>query len=918
MAPLAVALTAFNRGEVSRLALGRVDVDKLRLAAEEQVNWVPLTLGPMQVRPGLQYVGGTAGNQQTVTIPFVYSVVDTALLEQAPGQMRVLIDDAPLIRPATASSFPAGQMVDPSLWTFSYGGAGSAVVQRGALDLDVPSIGGSSVAQAEIGVGSPGVQHALRITITRGPVRLLIGTGAGLDDVFRGQDLDVGTHSIAFTPAGNVFVQFELRHFGNVEVQGALLEPAGVMILPTPWQAGELALLRWDQSADVVFVACAGHEPVKIARPSPGSWSITQFRPDDGPFQANTPTDCTLAATPQAGSGIIQLSASRPVFRAGHAGCLVRGFSPNANLTFGLGSATAGMPAVRVSGVGISRTIAWNVSGSFTGSWELQRSLTGPDEGFATVAAPVLTNTGTSNNPNYVYRGGTPGPGSSFTGTGAGSGSLQDDLDNVVVWYRLACTGLTSGIISASIIHGGSGGRTGVYRITSVIDPQTAVATILVPPSSDNPSDNWQFGDWSNDAGWPTALALFDGRLGFAGGDRLWLSVSDAFDSFADTLADGTTVGDSSSIARSIGYGPVATINWMLPLSRLLLGTAGSEVSVRSSALDSPLTPTGGMAIRDCSTFGSSPIPAAKVDTRGVFSDRAGRRVIQLAYDVNSQDYGATDLTRLHPDLNLGNSVTRIVVQRHPNTRIHCLRADGTVAVLLFEPSDEVAAWYRIETAGIVEDMCVLPGAIEDVVYYVVNRNGVRCRERFARLDQARGGTLNLMADAHVIYQGVLSRQIGGLSHLNGQTVCLWGDGHDLGTAVVQNGIATLPNGAAASNICAGLPYQARWTSAKLAYGAPQGQTALNRRKRPINLGLVLADAHNQGLWIGQDAANLDPLPLVEDDALIDPTAGQVAFDEQSIPLPGRWDTDARLRIYGQAPRPCTVMAASLSIEASV
>lgn len=917
MPAITTALTAFNRGEVSRLALGRVDVDKLRLAAEEQVNWVPLTLGPMQVRPGLQYVGGTSLNQQAVTIPFIYSVLDTALIEVAPGQLRVLIADAALARAPVASSFPPGAMTDPSQWSFGGGGGGSVVVTNGFMDLDVPSIGGFATAQGTLGVANPGVQHALRIGITRGPVRLLIGSGPGLDDVFRGQDLDAGTHSIAFTPAGNVYVQFELRHFGNVEVQGALLEGPGEMILPTPWGSGDLPLLRWDQSANVVFVACVGHEPVKIARPSPGAWSITQFRPDDGPFQSSTPTDCALSASPQAGSGVIQLQTSRPVFRAGHVGCLVRGFSPNANLTFQLGGPTAAMPAVRVSGVGISRTIAWNVAGSFNGSWQLQRSLTGPDDGFAAVSPPVLTNNGTTSNPSYSYRGGTPGPGSSFSGTGAGSGSLQDDLDNAVTWYRLAATGLTSGIITASITHGGSGGRTGVYRITSVLDPATATANILVSPSSDNPSDNWQFGDWSFDAGWPTALALFDGRLGLSGGDRLWLSVSDAFDSFADTLSDGTTVGDSSSISRSIGYGPVATINWMLPLSRLLLGTAGSEVSVRSSALDSPLTPTGGMAIRDCSTFGSSPIPAAKVDTRGVFADRAGRRVIQLAYDVNSQDYGATDLTRLHPDLNLGNSVTRIIVQRHPNTRIHCLRADGTVVVLLFEPSDEVAAWYRIETAGVVEDMCVLPGPIEDVVYYVVNRNGVRCRERFARLDQARGGTLNRMADAHAIYQGAPSSQIGGLSHLNGQTVCVWGDGQDLGTAVVQNGVVTLPNGVAASNICAGLPYQARWTSAKLAYGAPQGQTALNRRKRPISLGLVLADVHSQGLLFGQDAFALDPLPLTEFDAPVNPGDGNVAFDTQSIPLPGAWDTDARLRLYGQAPRPCTVMAASLSIEAS-
>jgi hypothetical protein len=210
----------------------------------------------------------------------------------------------------------------------------------------------------------------------------------------------------------------------------------------------------------------------------------------------------------------------------------------------------------------------------------------------------------------------------------------------------------------------------------------------------------------------------------------------------------------------------------------------------------------------------------------------------------------------------------------------------------------------------------VLPGLIEDVVYYTVNRNGTRCRERFARLDQARGGNLNRMADAHVIYQGPATATIAGLGHLNGQTVTVWGDGKEVGAYPVAGGQITLP--APVSAACVGLSYQARWMSAKEAYGAPQGSTALNRRKRLISAGLVLADTHDQGLRIGQSYDVLDPKPLVEDDALIDPVGGVVAYDEQEIELPGDWTTDARLCLVGQAPRPCTVMAVSLTLETSV
>ncbi|AWV18820.1 hypothetical protein A3862_27460 [Methylobacterium sp. XJLW] len=963
MARITTALTAFNRGEVSRLALGRVDVDKLRLAAEECVNWIPHTLGPMQVRPGLAYVNDTAGNAKAYTLPFVYSTQDTALLELTPGVLRIITQTSALRRPATGSSFPGGA------WQTSVQGNGSVTIS-GQIALDVPSIGGYAIARAPVGVSSPGVLHALRIVVLRGPIRLRIGSSAGLDDLVGELSLDVGTHSIAFTPGAAAWAEFQNRQFATALIGSVALESAGELRLPTSWGDADLPNVRWDQSANVVFLACAGKPPMRIQRPTPFSWSIVPYRADDGPFAAGTPPACKLQVSNA--QGYATVTASRPVFQSGHANSLLQVFTPNANATFALGATGAAMPAVRVSGVGVARSIAFNVSGSFSGSWQLERSITGPNDGFAAVPQPITSTssttsttstskaigtgstsgtstdtssgssgsnstsgtsngtssstsssetntTGTSNSTTTTQKGGTAGNGTVFTANGNGGGTYQDDLDNVVAWYRISATSLTSGVINAQIIHGGSGGRTAVLRILAVDSPTSARAQVIQPPSSDNPSDSWQFGDWSDAAGWPTAVALFDGRLGFSGGDRLWMSVSDAFDSFAAQIDDGSggaTVGDSSAISRSIGYGPVATINWMLPLTRLLLGTAGSEVSVRSSALDAPLTPTGGMAMRDCSTYGSALVPAVKCDTRGLFADRSGRRLLQLAYDVNSQDYGASDLTRLHPDLFLGNAIVRIAVQRQPNTRIHCVRADGTVAVLVFEPNDDVAAWYRIETDGFVEDVYVLPGQLEDAVYYTVNRSGTRCREQMARLDQARGGGLNLMADAHVSSLGSPISALGGLTHLNGKTVCIWADGKDRGTAVVSGGQVAL--GGSYSAVCVGLPYQARWRSAKLAYGAPQGGTALNRRKRTIGLGLILADAHIQGLQIGQSYDALDPMPWTEDDIGIDLTGGWYGYDEQEVELPGSWTTDARLCLVGQAPRPCTVMAASLTMETSV
>ena len=82
-------LLAFNRGVVSPLALGRVDIKRVAMSAEEQCNWMPRTLGPMSLRPGLGYLGNTKNNAAARFLPFVFSTDDVALVELTHNTMKV-------------------------------------------------------------------------------------------------------------------------------------------------------------------------------------------------------------------------------------------------------------------------------------------------------------------------------------------------------------------------------------------------------------------------------------------------------------------------------------------------------------------------------------------------------------------------------------------------------------------------------------------------------------------------------------------------------------------------------------------------------------------------------------------------------------------------------------------------------------
>jgi hypothetical protein len=110
-------LGAFNRGVVSLKALGRVDIERLRFAAEDQTNFVPSKLGSMMLRPGFGYLLNTS-TRLPYYLPFVFAIDDTALIELTDGQVRIIKDDAALTLPAVTSTITNGTFAtDISGWT---------------------------------------------------------------------------------------------------------------------------------------------------------------------------------------------------------------------------------------------------------------------------------------------------------------------------------------------------------------------------------------------------------------------------------------------------------------------------------------------------------------------------------------------------------------------------------------------------------------------------------------------------------------------------------------------------------------------------------------------------------------------------------------------------------------------------------
>ena len=751
--------------------------------------------------------------------------------------------------------------------------------------------------------GDQNKEHALRIVVAKGNLHVRVGTTLGDDSYIGLNDLDPGTYSLAFTPTGNFYIQLTSNDGYTCLVDSVNIESSGAVTLPTPWLTADLPNIRYDQSEDVIYLACQNYAQYKIERPGNArSWAILQYVTYDGPFQ-NINADISIQLAVAALTGDTTMSSTIPFFKAGHVGALFRSTSAGQTITGTPAGANQFTNPIEVTGVGTSRFLNIAASGTYSGTWSIQRSV-GDTSNWTTIQ------TGT---------------------TSATLVGFNDTFDNQIMFYRVGFESgnYTSGTLNVTMSIP-SGGITGIARVTCFNSSTSVNIEVLTSFGATTATDLWSQGKWSTVNGFPTSNAFYEGRLWWFGNDAIDGSVSDAFGSYDDTI-----LGTSAPISRSIGSGPVENICWGKGIQRLLLGGEDGEFSVRSSYLDEPLTTTD-FNIKSPSSRGSAKVAALKIDSNLLFVQRGdvdtgnnqyGPRLIEMSYQGNYAivDYASDDLSKYAPELT-SIGILKIVSQRKIDTRIHCILTDGTVAICIYDPIEKLKCWVLYQTQGDVEDIIVMPGGIEDKVYYVVirtiNNQTVRCLEKWALESECVGGQINKNADCHTVIQNMSPSTTISVPHLAGATVVVWADGFDIGTKADRtqtytldgSGNATVPS---YTNAVVGLGYTAQFQSTKLAYGASPNGTALTQVKSVDKLGLILANTHSQGIQYGPDFNSLDEMPQVEDGAAYATGTIWDSYDKEAFDFDGKWVADSRVCLQSMAPRPANILAAVISLTTS-
>ncbi len=173
------------------------------------------------------------------------------------------------------------------------------------------------------------------------------------------------------------------------------------------------------------------------------------------------------------------------------------------------------------------------------------------------------------------------------------------------------------------------------------------------------------------------------------------------------------------------------------------------------------------------------------------------------------------------------------------------------------------------------------------------------------------GGTVHLLrdgsADTAYVTGGtarVATTAISGLTHLEGESVTILGDGAVQPAKTVSSGAITLDT--AASIVHAGLSYTSKLVTLNIEAGAPKGSTAQSKTKRIHEVSVRML--RSIGLQIGTEGGTLDVVPFRGSDDLMNSPPALFTGDKQ-VPYNKGYETQGNIEIQQTQPLPMHIIS---------
>lgn len=518
----------------------------------------------------------------------------------------------------------------------------------------------------------------------------------------------------------------------------------GVILSGTPYEVtttyavADLPYLRWAQAFDTIYLVCPGYKPKQLQRITDTNWTFGDVAFNEPAWLDENETTTTLTFSATTGTGVT-CTASASLFSTTDVGRSIR-FK---------------------AGEDDTDAILYDAPGASQIYFDI----------------PFFPKTSSD---VEVYRVETNGSRTALT---FDAGALAADEWKITSNQVEIAAALTTGQKLLIQRKNTGSGKWGYATITAYTSATQVTVTIVNTLGGTNASTMWRLGAWSDTTGYPEVVAFYRQRLWFGNTNtkpnRLWASAIQDFLNFApDNEFQKGELDDNTSI--DITVDGIAKINWLSASNVLLLGGEGLKSIGKGGSVISPLS----IAVLPEESTIVKNIDAINTKNETVFVDRQGKFVYAAGFSFQNDAYTTNQLNLLADNLFEVYQVEKIEFTQNPQPIIWSLRSDGNLIATTYNRDLNVTASVLQELGGtdvVIESIAAIPRGSESELWMVVKRtvNGgtVRYIEVLSPFFYQDTKADCIFFDSSLTYSGALTDTITGLTHLEGETVSVIGDG---------------------------------------------------------------------------------------------------------------------------------------------
>lgn len=657
----------------------------------------------------------------------------------------------------------------------------------------------------------------------------------------------------------------------------------------SPYKSDELRLIKYTQSADVMFLVHPNHAPMTLTRNNHTDWSLEEMDITGGPFEDPNTTDIQISASDRTGS--ITLTASEAYFTQDMIGNMLQlGHTVGNQYKKGVpvertvqeDRETTVLPAddLEVECVP-GGTIYVESFGFWSGNFSLEEYVDG--------AWTKLRTQEGNHSANYNF--------------------TETNKHSEITRYKI-----TSSEFDTTIWAGENEKQTGhvtiqtfsqdyygIVKIISVESSTSATAKVVRTLGDTKATKDFSLGPWSNIKGYPMCDGFFEDRLVFAGtqryGQGFWLSKSGDYYNFGASVPNM----DTDAINATLNGGQMNGIKAVVVFGELILMTAGGEFKVTGN--NKAVSPSN-IQSQAQEYRGINDVQPVTVGSRIVYIQQQGDIVRDLAYTYEADKYTGDDINLLAQHLFERHKLVSMTYQQTPNSIIWFVRDDGLLLGLTYLKEQDVCAWHQHDTDGEFIDVASIAGDTEDELWCVVKRGEEYFIEKMAQRDKSQN-----VEDQYFVDCGKQIESEAGISvvenlgHLEGKTVAILADGFVLPRQKVVDGSVDLKR--SYHKITVGLPIEAEMKTLPLELQAQDGST-ISRKKRVAKLMLMFKDS--SGGTFGLTESRMDEIKWRSTEKY--GGAIQLFSGKQSILMPGAsYDETVQIVVKQNEPLPMTILS---------